>query len=121
MRGGGERYVLLHFTVGGEQLANAFCVNVEAVVLGVDDNRGLNHVACTESLFVLLVGKDVLASDHSLGRAVFARLGSGECSNFARELALHHEEGARFSATSFNKNDVCCARVALNKFVVTHL
>ena len=112
--------VLLHFTRGGEELEEV-AIDGEAGVLGFDHNGAWDHITSTESLFVLLVGEDVLSGDHGLGRAVLAGLGGGESSDLAWELTLHHDQGTWLHAASFSQLDVGRAGITLFELVVRHL
>ena len=57
----------------------------------------------TESLLVLLVGEDVLASDHGFSGAVLTWFGGGECSDFAWEGVLQHDEGTWLGSAGFDE------------------
>ena len=82
--------IFLHFAIRCQQLESALRSDIKTVVFSLGDYWSLDHVTRAESLFVLLVGKDVLACDHCLGRAVFAWFSRGERHDFAGELPLHH-------------------------------
>ncbi len=71
---GGELDVLLHVARGREQLEEV-TIDAKAVVLNLGDDGAGDHISGTESLFVLPIGEDVLAGDHSFSGAVFAGLG----------------------------------------------
>ena len=119
MRLSGQVVVFLHFTFSGEQLEHAI-IDAEAVVFDLNDNGSLDHISSSESLFVLFVREDVLASDHGFGRSVLAGLGSGEASDSAGEGVLEHDEGARLHAASFLKFGGEGTRHTLFKIVITH-
>ena len=106
MRSSRDRNILFNFSTGSKELENAFGGAVKASVLSVNNNWGLDHIASTEGLFVLLVGENVFASDHSFGGTVLAWLSSGKRNDLAGEFTLHHEEGAWLSSASFDKCDV---------------
>lgn len=111
--------VFLHFTLSGQELQGAV-VDAEADVLDLDNDGGLDHISGAESLLVLLVREDVLASDHGLGRSVLARLGRGEASHAARERILEHDERAWLHATGFLEFGGEGTRNSLFKIVITH-
>jgi len=92
----------------------------EALVLFLEDNGAWDHIASSESLFVLLVGEDVLSCDHGLGRTVLSWFGSRESGDLAWENFLEHDEGAWLHAAGFSKLGGGSTGVSLVKFVIRH-
>merc|ERR1719498_1958720 len=116
----GEGKIFLHLTFGGHEGKNTITIAIDADILSLLDDGGGDHITSAEGFFVLLVSEDVLSGNHGLGGAVLSGLGSGEGSDLAGELFLHHEEGTGLAATSFDKLDVSGTGITLFKLVIRH-
>merc|ERR1712151_474190 len=95
--------VLYHVSLLVHQHKEAFIVEINAGVFVLLDDGAGDHVTCAVGLLVLLISENILASNHSLSRAVLTWFCSWELSDLAWEFSFHREEGSNLSATSFIK------------------
>ena len=113
----GQLQVILRIAICSKQIKSTILVDINADVLSLENDWSWDHITSAESLFVLLVGEDVLTSNHGLGGTVLAWLVSGERYDFAWEFTLHHEESAWLSATGFDQLDVARASVTHDELI----
>ena len=93
LRRGEQVKVFLELTSGHHEDEGALIIVIvgEASDFSLSDDGSGDYVTNTEDIIVLLVCKDVLGSDHCLGRSVLTGLDTGEGGDLAWPLNLHDD------------------------------